>query len=201
MRRRAQAFLLRRELENQEGRQRRQHHHAQDGVADKRPPQEKIAEPRQRVGARRCPPQKCRWPANPSCHRRQTPCGWRSTRRSCSHRSRPSSAAARPANFASKNCARPTGLDRTASAVPLRISRASDADALNTAPNRPDSSITASTELFHQLRLVAEREVIGHRQKNLKQHGTRHQQQKNRLPDEFHEGVDRNVPKLSHALL
>ena len=53
-------------------------------------------------------------------------------------------AAASPAYFASKNCARPTGLDSTASAVPVRISRASDADALNTAPNSPDSSITAS---------------------------------------------------------
>ena len=57
------------------------------------------------------------------------------------------SADASPANLASKNCARPTGLDKTASAVPLRISRASDDDALNTAPNKPDSSITASVEL------------------------------------------------------
>ena len=53
------------------------------------------------------------------------------------------SAAASPAYLARKNCARPTGLDRTASAVPARISRASDADALNTAPSSPDSSITA----------------------------------------------------------
>ena len=56
------------------------------------------------------------------------------------------SAAARPANLASRNCARPTGLDNTASAVPLRISRASDDDALNTAPNSPESSMTARTE-------------------------------------------------------
>ncbi len=56
------------------------------------------------------------------------------------------SAAASPANLASRNCARPTGLDKTASAVPLRISRASDDDALKTAPNRPDNSITARTE-------------------------------------------------------
>jgi len=54
------------------------------------------------------------------------------------------SAAASPAYLASRNCARPTGLDSTASAVPLRISRASDVDALNTAPSRPDNSITAS---------------------------------------------------------
>jgi hypothetical protein len=35
-------------------------------------------------------------------------------------------------------------LDSTASAVPLWISRASDADALSTAPNNPVNSITAS---------------------------------------------------------
>ena len=42
------------------------------------------------------------------------------------------------------NRARPTGLDNTASAVPLRISRATDDEALSTAPNKPVSSITAS---------------------------------------------------------
>jgi hypothetical protein len=43
-------------------------------------------------------------------------------------------------------------------------------------------------------------EVIRHGEKNLEPHGVRRPQQKNRLPDEFHEGVDRNVSKLSHEL-
>ena len=42
------------------------------------------------------------------------------------------------------NRTRPTGLDNTASAVPLRISRATDDEALSTAPNKPVTSITAS---------------------------------------------------------
>ena len=54
------------------------------------------------------------------------------------------SATTRPANLATRNCARPTGFDSTASAVPVRISRASEAEALSTAPNSPASSITAS---------------------------------------------------------
>ena len=54
------------------------------------------------------------------------------------------SAITKPAYLATRNCARPTGLDSTARAVPVRISRASEAEALNTAPSKPASSITAS---------------------------------------------------------
>ena len=42
------------------------------------------------------------------------------------------------------NRARPTGLDSTASAVPVRISRATDDEEQSTAPNRPVTSVTAS---------------------------------------------------------
>ena len=53
-------------------------------------------------------------------------------------------ATARPAYLASRNWPRLTGLASTASAVPLRISRATEADALMTAPNNPAISVTAS---------------------------------------------------------
>src|ERR1039458_7509794 len=65
---------------------------------------------------------------------------------------------------------------------------------------KPSATSSGQRAGFDELHFVAEREVIRHGEKNLKQHGTRHQQQKNRLPDEFHEGVDRNVSKLTHEL-
>ena len=67
-----------------------------------------------------------------------------------------------------------------------------------TAPNNPASSITASALLFSQLRLIAKAEIIHARQKDFKQGGCRHQQQKNRLPNQFHKRVRRDGYKLSH---
>ena len=43
------------------------------------------------------------------------------------------------------------GLESTAKAVPERISRASEAEALNTALNNPANNVTASTEFFTSL--------------------------------------------------
>ena len=61
------------------------------------------------------------------------------------------SAAANPAYLASRNEARDTGLARTASAVPLRISRETELDAQRTAPSKPARSITARTLSFTSL--------------------------------------------------
>jgi Fe-S cluster assembly protein SufB len=52
-------------------------------------------------------------------------------------------------------------LDNTASAVPVRNSRASDADALSTAPSNPLNSITATTE--HPVLAVRRRDVCSGR--------------------------------------
>ena len=43
------------------------------------------------------------------------------------------------------------GLDKTARAVPERISRASEAEAFNTALNNPANNVTASTEFLTSL--------------------------------------------------
>ena len=56
-----------------------------------------------------------------------------------------------PKYFARTNCARLIGFDNTANAVPERISRASEADALNTALNNPANNVTARTEFFTSL--------------------------------------------------
>jgi hypothetical protein len=48
----------------------------------------------------------------------------------------------------SRKVRRLTGFDSTVSAVPERISRASEAEALITAASRPERSITARAESF-----------------------------------------------------
>ena len=101
--------------------------------------------------------------------------------------------------MASQKLRPPTGLDNTASAVPLRISRASEAEALNTAPNNPASSITASSAVLHQLRLVPKGKVVRRAAKKIsKTAEAGHQQQEYRLPNQFHEGIGGDGDELSH---
>src|ERR1051325_2716857 len=57
-------------------------------------------------------------------------------------------AAASPIYLPITNCTRPTGFAKTASAVPVRISCATDAEALKAAPSSPERNVTASTESF-----------------------------------------------------
>ena len=54
--------------------------------------------------------------------------------------------------------------------------------------------------VLDQLGLVPEREVVGRGQEDLEHGRAGHQQQEDRLPDQFHERVRRNGDELSHLL-
>ena len=61
------------------------------------------------------------------------------------------SEAASPAYLASRKVIRPTGLASTVSAVPMRISWATLADAHSTEASSPESNVTASVLSFTSL--------------------------------------------------
>ena len=63
---------------------------------------------------------------------------------------------------------------------------------------QPGQQHHSQRAVLDQFGVVAEAEVRDRGQKNIEHGRARHQQQKNRLPDQFHERVARNGQKLSH---
>src|SRR5665213_3628526 len=197
LRRRAEAFHLFGELKNDERRERRENQHRKHRVAHKRAPQEKIAEGRQRVGQQNSAAK------NPNRRQIRFAVGIKRHAAREQHANHVDISQNRerhrqPGEFGQQKLRAP---DRFRQNRQRRAGADFPRERRRRAQHRAEQSRQQHRRqrgIFHQLRLIAKREVIRHREKKFKQHGTGQQQQKDGLPDQFHEGVRRNGEKLTH---